>query len=581
VGSVAALGCRLWLMLRALYVVLVPTGLLLLMLSEGFITPGLTAYAVARSRHGAVSPEGLRQMILTVRLAGAVCATVGMAGLGSVMLVGWLGWEGCRSRVVEPPAPLRTSGVVIAGICALVVVVLVLPRITNGLGYDEASTVLWFVDPRRPYKALFEFKGLNNHPFFSILASLSEALLGRAEWVFRCPSVVAAAAAVVSLFFLARRFGGVRAATVASLLLALAPPVLLYAAQARGYALLILFSVLSSLALLRVMEAPGLGRWSAYVVTCGLGTWSHFSMLLVVMSHGAGVLGLAVSRRKLGRPAGFGSAYVVAVAAILLVVLALYAVVLPKLLFEIVGFSLVERAKPMVWEAAAGSVWDNVVGILAGEWAHYSIAQRAFAALAGGAATIGAWRSIREFGAQQTVPLVAPVTIALAVCLAFRMGKFGAYRFFIAVLPLTILFVAAGVEPLARRSQLWGLCLGLLLLTLEGQGLAQYYQIPRAAMPQFAGLIRERIDGRKRLVADWWVGNTLPYYLDDRAVQVLWDADDARRTISAAGGEIFLACKRECPEQLDSRAPLQAVEILSVADDDGTPLRLIRLRNAT
>jgi len=148
------------------------------------------------------------------------------------------------------------------------------------------------------------------------------------------------------------------------------------------------------------------------------------------------------------------------------------------------------------------------------------------------------------------------------------------------VLPLTILFVAAGVEQLARRSELSALCLGLLLLTLEGEGLAQYYQIPQAAMPQFARLIRQRIGGRERLVADWWVGNTLPYYLDDRAVQVLRDADDARKAMSGTGGEIFLACKRECPEQLDSRIALGAVEILSVADDDGGTLRLIRLRNA-
>src|SRR5690606_33749643 len=85
------------------------------------------------------------------------------------------------------------------------------------------------------------------------------------EIPFRMPAYLYACAALPALYLFGRRFLDAGTALVATLLLALSIPHVLYAAEARSYALFVLMTVANLYAFAHLLErrdAPG--RWAAY-----------------------------------------------------------------------------------------------------------------------------------------------------------------------------------------------------------------------------------------------------------------------------------------------------------------------------
>jgi len=130
------------------------------------------------------------------------------------------------------------------------------------------------------------------------------------EVVVRTLSVVAGVGALAVVMVLARRLFDRRTALVCGLLLAVDPLVVMFAQDARGYALSLLLVSASSALFVRGLQAPSDGWlvWVAYAFVSALAAYANFWAALVPLAHGAAVAflppGSALWRRLV--PTGIG-----------------------------------------------------------------------------------------------------------------------------------------------------------------------------------------------------------------------------------------------------------------------------------
>jgi mannosyltransferase len=101
------------------------------------------------------------------------------------------------------------------------------------------------------------------------------------EVAVRSLSVLAFAATVPVLYLLVRRLADARAGLIAGLLLALNPPAVHFAQEARGYELCLLLVTASAYLFVRALEGRGWGAAIAYAVVAALAGYVHFSALFV------------------------------------------------------------------------------------------------------------------------------------------------------------------------------------------------------------------------------------------------------------------------------------------------------------
>jgi uncharacterized membrane protein len=153
-------------------------------------------------------------------------------------------------------------------------------------GYDESVTVGNFIQTASPLDALTRQIVNNNHPFLSFLDHLVFSATGNAsEVAMRLIPLVAALAAVAILTVAsARRFGAI-AGLSAGAYLASNPTFALWAQSVRGYSLLLLCAIVSSVLLLQRRDAAWKGV--AYVVAVAAGVATNVFMVPVVVCEAA------------------------------------------------------------------------------------------------------------------------------------------------------------------------------------------------------------------------------------------------------------------------------------------------------
>ncbi|MGI9591836.1 MAG: hypothetical protein ACR2P8_10750, partial [Myxococcota bacterium] len=227
------------------------------------------------------------------------------------------------SAALAPPAR-RPSRAFIAGLLGATLLGgwMAAPRLDHSLWTDEVITVQRVVDGYwRPddddgglefrgvswIETLWYYRMPNNHGPHSILARLSlnawqqvhpDAPRRFDERALRGPAFVAGVAAIASAGALLWRAGYPAAGLVLAWLLALHPWHLRYAAEARGFSLVLLLMPVHLLLLLAVLHRGSWPRWLAYgAVQVGL-LWTYpgivFELLLANGVAGAGVLALHV-----------------------------------------------------------------------------------------------------------------------------------------------------------------------------------------------------------------------------------------------------------------------------------------------
>lgn len=126
-------------------------------------------------------------------------------------------------------------------------------------------------------------------PYYLLMRGWA-ALAGTSDLALRVPSVLAVAAAAGLTAAVGVRLGGVRTGLTAGVLFAVLPAVSRYAQEARPYALAMCAAAGATLLLLRALERPSTGRWSAYAAVVALLGLLHVVALLLVAAHGAAVL---------------------------------------------------------------------------------------------------------------------------------------------------------------------------------------------------------------------------------------------------------------------------------------------------
>ena len=119
-------------------------------------------------------------------------------------------------------------------------------------------------------------------PLYYIVMSWWMRLVPETEAMVRLPSVFFGIVSVALLFVLGRRLLGSRAGLIAALLMAVSPFHIHYSQEARAYSLMLLLTLLSWLALVRVLDRESPVRLVIWAVTTALMLFCHnYAVFLV------------------------------------------------------------------------------------------------------------------------------------------------------------------------------------------------------------------------------------------------------------------------------------------------------------
>ena len=119
-------------------------------------------------------------------------------------------------------------------------------------------------------------------PPLSFLAGWVFSKISLAPEVVRAPSLIAGIATIPLVYLVGKRTVGRGPAAVAAGVTALAPFMIYYSAEARGYALMMAFVTLSTLALLTAVDEQRTRWWVVYGLASCAAVYTHYSCVLVL-----------------------------------------------------------------------------------------------------------------------------------------------------------------------------------------------------------------------------------------------------------------------------------------------------------
>ena len=140
---------------------------------------------------------------------------------------------------------------------------------------DEAYTFLYYLNQGRDP---FYYNVPNNHVFHTLLAKLAVLIGGAAPAVIRLPAFAAGVLCIPAIYFVCKRFNP-QAGLLAALGMAVFPYMILYSTMARGYSLIMLFTLLLTLAGQRYLDQPSRMRCVMIAVLSALGLWTIPTMM--------------------------------------------------------------------------------------------------------------------------------------------------------------------------------------------------------------------------------------------------------------------------------------------------------------
>jgi len=267
--------------------------------------------AVSLYKPGLVpSPEGVEEF---QRFLSMLAYTSGLVGGLTLSYAGV--WRyllrrlptGAPSMQVSSTASLSTlECCCLTGIGALAVI-LRLHHITRGLTLDELVTTLRFVEVDSLWTTLSGVGATsidelaNNHLANSLLAYLSQQLLGRSEWVLRLPALLLGLTSLYVLWAFTRRLAGPALAVLATAGLAFSPAHIFWSVTARGYVGMLLFTLVSTSFYLQILHRPSWRKGLLFTVSNVLAIFFHLFAALVVVTQLLFLLYLAVRELATGR----------------------------------------------------------------------------------------------------------------------------------------------------------------------------------------------------------------------------------------------------------------------------------------
>jgi hypothetical protein len=161
--------------------------------------------------------------------------------------------------------------------------------------YDSSETVGAFVATKSlldPFRRQLQF---NNHPLFSFLDHVVYSLGGHSELALRVLPIVCAALCVGVLAGWAASRWGAAAGLSAAVVLATNPSFAVLARSVRGYSLLTLAAIVSSLLLVELLEGDEGRLWPVYSAVLAVAVATHLYAVFVLLAQAA----FAASRGRL------------------------------------------------------------------------------------------------------------------------------------------------------------------------------------------------------------------------------------------------------------------------------------------
>lgn len=269
---------------------------------------------------------------------------------------------------------------------------------------------------------------------------------GDSEFWVRLLSVLAGVVTIPLIYALGKNLYDRRTGLLAALLLSVNACHVVYSQEARGYALALLLTVLSSLLFLEGIESPSWSTWVWYALACGLSVDSHFYAGLVLAAQWLSLF--ALPRRMI--PAKH-----IAVAIILIAIL-----IFPALLFVLAqGQGPIAWLPPISWL----EVYHTLVFLAAEGGKLAGNLLLVFCLIALGAAARQQWsvnpsERIRTDSSSGMIDLwksVFPWYWLLAPMVITALGSLWKpmffHRFLIVCLPAFVLLVARGLVQLRPR----------------------------------------------------------------------------------------------------------------------------------
>jgi uncharacterized membrane protein len=128
-------------------------------------------------------------------------------------------------------------------------------------------------------------------PLYAVMLWSWMQLLGDSDHQARLFSALISVLAFPCLYWLCQELFDHRAVALSALaLLSVSPLHILYAQEARSYALLVVVILASSTLLLRALRVASRSAWFAYALSVALGFYVHMLFMLVVVAHGVYLL---------------------------------------------------------------------------------------------------------------------------------------------------------------------------------------------------------------------------------------------------------------------------------------------------
>lgn len=479
----------------------------------------------------------------------------------------------------------RTALVLLAAVTALGAL-LRFYGLDSELWYDEIKTVLESVRP--PLASILTvFPSNNDHKFYSLLAHFSVSAFGEAPWSLRLPSVLFAVATIPLLYAVGRQVTGRLEALLAAALLAVSYHHIWYAQSARGYTMLLFFTLATSALLMQAIKAPRARTYALYAGVAALGCYTHLTMVYVVVSHAmiAGANILLTQKTKFSVKPFFLPAFGFVLAGVFTILLYL------PLVADVATFFEEKKVEPAKQVATAGwALIETLRGLNVG-----------FAGLAGALAALAVLgvgyssylRQSLTLGALFVLP--APVIVAAAILMQRPMFP----RFFFVLAGFALLVVVRGAFVIGRaaatrvpppkllgpREAGWGVLLSLILIAVSAASLPAQYALPKQNYSgAIAYLEREAepgdpiylLGGSAGLAVDDYYGKTWkvifePAEIADAARRQSWIAYTFEDYITLRRPEVWTALTAACAMKASFPGTVEGSDVVVMKCGEDAP----------
>ncbi len=309
-------------------------------------------------------------------------------------------------------------------------------RLSAPMQHDEAYTYIAFAS--RPVGELIRDYSLpNNHIFHSLLVHISSAWFGNQPWSVRLPAFLAGALMIPAAYALGARLYNRSTGLIGAALTAASPVLIGYSANARGYTLICLFTLVIAWLASFLLRQPNRLAWGLLALCASLG---FYTIPIMLYPFGMIVAWLILSWLSKDVNAAYRATFWRYGGAMLAATLVLTGLLyLPVFLHSGVGAVIHnEYVQPQEIAGLGEQIWSRVI-TTARQWTAQTPAFFAPLSLAGLALSLALHPRISRY--RMPLQLAAMAWIALAIAIQ-RVAPLA--RVWMFLLPLYLIWAAAG-----------------------------------------------------------------------------------------------------------------------------------------